>query len=1283
PRQVTYFGGSGDDRIDSVAFLTAGATRVGGATTSADLPLRNAAQSGYGAKSDGFYADIGTDFLSGPNEILLPKDAARALLLRPGRNAVSPPITFRTSDPLRLRFSFSGRPVSELTLPAGTGVVLEALADSGEVEITASSAGFATKTIRVKLYPAVLVLRGSSNASTWSPRAGASLTLRAIDPATGEFTGDTFYEPRQGVLPTIQWTSSHPSVLEILGPSEFDRLSLDLLIRGPGQSRISAVVPGWRVIETESALITVFRPEIVPPSAPIRLGQYLQNTLPIQFAANGVQPISGTIRGTLTARSEDPSRLLLSASQGVRGSGQLSVAFDQRPPVIYAQALGSSGEVRVILTSPDFAGDLSIPVTLEPSVLRWGSRAVVNGTFQFVPELKLTVGISGFNLATALEGESGGFNAGQVPGTPPVVLKFSNSDPSVLALSRLTADLTNRRIETRALSPGTSQLSLSISTDIFRLEYSSIAVIVTPAPAPGISADARSLVIGKDLQTGLSIRGAPSGAPISLSSSDPAAVLFSPTSQAPGTPALIVNAAEGGGASVIVQSLKDQGETTVRIRVSGQPDIDVPVTHVSSGILFSASVTTAGAIADLNVATAPLDEVTATPLLPQSVRPGVTAEVRLRTEGSPITLSTSAVTLTNSSSSARITFTPLPAGAETVITAEAAGFTPSTRRSIRVRGADVSLAINNLPAYLSRDTVGTLDFSSTLEVTATSSDPTKFLIATSANAVPSASVRIPPASRSFLFLHAFAESGTATLRIEHAGRPVREVPLAFVPLVLTFDRQRMPVGQTRELLTRFSSSLRPGVGPFRFALRSNNPSIATVFPESIEWNASAGIPPIRVTAVAPGRATITAEGPETVYFTPLEIDVPSPSAASAPSEFQLGRNTQVAYSHSYRDSFPNGGIVSVTSSDPARLLLSRTASSLGSASTSVSVQPGDSRTQPVYFQAHGPEGDVTVSFQNADGTVQTMIVHIVKSWIGCDSNRSSHIVVTAGSSARVACRLESVAANLFAEGLQLLPGAGSIPLRLRSSDSAVFTVTPEGASFTPGQELFEVRGLAPGTATLLIDQPDGFGPAPDAPTVTVTLPQLTSGCQEMTLGLDTQRTCDISVPSGVTVTAESSHPALTLVTSNPAEPGAAQTQLTSRRVTIQQLARYGTAEITLRAAGYADLIIPVVAGETRLRLNQLSSTTPLTNLSLRVGATTPVTLLLSGPARAGSRIFAAINASPTGIIAIDPASVVFSADQTEATLNIRALAAGSAVISLTAPGSIAVPATPAVISVTP
>ena len=82
-----------------------------------------------------------------------------------------------------------------------------------------------------------------------------------------------------------------------------------------------------------------------------------------------------------------------------------------------------------------------------------------------------------------------------------------------------------------------------------------------------------------------------------------------------------------------------------------------------------------------------------------------------------------------------------------------------------------------------------------------------------------------------------------------------------------------------------------------------------------------------------------------------------------------------------------------------------------------------------------------------------------------------------------------------------------------------------------------------------------------------------------------------------------------------------------------------------------------------MRLNQFSSTTPFTGSSVRVGTSISVALQLNAPARAGSRIFAAINATPTGIIAIDPASVVFSADQTVVVLNIRGATPGSAIIA--------------------
>ena len=69
---LTYFGGSGDDRVRDVRLIFNSVARLAGSTTSTDLPQHAPAQD-LGGRSDGFIADIGTDYLIGPTELILAK----------------------------------------------------------------------------------------------------------------------------------------------------------------------------------------------------------------------------------------------------------------------------------------------------------------------------------------------------------------------------------------------------------------------------------------------------------------------------------------------------------------------------------------------------------------------------------------------------------------------------------------------------------------------------------------------------------------------------------------------------------------------------------------------------------------------------------------------------------------------------------------------------------------------------------------------------------------------------------------------------------------------------------------------------------------------------------------------------------------------------------------------------------------------------------------------------------------------------------------------------------
>ncbi|MBL8234100.1 MAG: hypothetical protein JNL98_36725 [Bryobacterales bacterium] len=1267
-RHLTYFGGSGDDRIEAVAALPSGSIRVGGVTTSGNLPLHRATQSEYGERSDGFVAEIGTDYLSGPSELLIPKDGFANLNLRPARSAFRPAITYRSSDPSRLRFVYVNRSLGELTSAAGSSVTLEALADSGEVEVTATADGFATKTIAVKLRPGVLVLGRPIRVSSWTSRLTTSLSLRTLDPATGQ-PGVTAYGIRREATPSVTWASSNPAVVEV-GPA-LETLTANLLVRGVGQSRITASAEGWRVIEVEPLIIDVQPPQPIPVETAV-VPQGFQAVLPFRLSF-GTQVPQRDYRGSLTVRSEDPSRLVLSLSRFLRGTEQITASMDGAIPPIFAQALASSGEVRVIFTSSEFAGEFPITVRLERAVLRWGTQRTVRGVREYLPEISLDAGSQRL-LGFSVESESGNPASEPVPGAPPPAIRLSNSNPRVVSLNRLTALISVEGVFLRGLNPGTARLSVSVSPDTIQLENSSVTVTVPP-PAETVLPEA---VLGKDLQMLIQVRTAQS-APVTVTSSDATALLVS--SGGPGAAEVSTFSTPDGDVQVWIQALKGQGETTIRVRAPGQPDRVVPVVLVPSGVALSEF---AGRV---TLSIHALDEESATPLAAQQPRPGVSVPVTLRAEGGPVGLARTAYTLSSSAASANVEYSPLLPGTEAVLIADAPGFTASRRSRLRLRGPESATVPTSQSITVVQHTVTSVELTTSSAATVTSSDPSKLLLSIGATASPSASVNTP-AGQTFLQVHALAGSGNAEIRVDAEGRQIRQITVAFSPLEYSQNTVRMVTGQTWDLAHRSDLRLRPGVSPFRFSVRTADPTIATIAPSSFEWPTTGIAPALRITAVAPGITLVIGESPESVYFHPFEIVVDGPS--TTPQQFTVGKNTQSSLAYAFGRVFENGAIVTVTSSDPSKLVLSRSGAITGSGSVTVAVPPGQPSTQEFFLQARGQQGEVTLRIQTDGGISQTATVRIVNSWFACTSG-PDNLSIAPGGTERVQCvlRIDTPPQNRF-DSAGMLPDAGSVSLRLRSSDPSVFTVSPETAPFVPGRTEFQLRGVRPGYAVLLVEQPEGFGPAGPSLGVTVRASGLETNCRTVSLGKDTQQNCQVPQITGVPITAESSDPSLTLVSNSATEAGAAQAVTSSGRITIQQLARYGTSEVVLSAPGYGETRIPVVAGETDLVLQQGPGV--VTELNLRAGEFTVVTLTLntSGPerrspraARAGSSIPVSLTASPSGIIAIEPATPAFPAGESAVNITIRALATGSTVLRVNAPEGINVPVLPIAVTVRP
>jgi hypothetical protein len=1285
-QHLSYYGGSGNDRVRGVAVIVNNVARVVGVSTSTDLPelqswgLR-------GQRSEGFVADIGTDQLSGPAELILAKDGELSFSIRAGRSAYRVPVTYRSSDPSRVRFVYLGRSVDEVTAAADSNMIVEALGDSGEVALTATAPGFAAKTIRVRLYPGVFVSSvPTAPIVTWASDFTLFATYRAIDPATDQLVGPALGIRSGATIAAPRWSSSDPGIAEIVsgtfGPS--------LRVLRTGETTITLTVDGQRVIGAERT-ITVAAPDLFIGSD-LRIAQDMQANLPGSFQLNGTMLFSG-YRGTLTARSSDPSRLLLSPEFSHVGRESVTIRLIDRAPQIWAQALAGEGEVQVYFTSTEFEGERSMTVTLERPVLRWGQVTLPSAIPRtYEPAITLPGGTSGAQLGWEIQSESGQPLSGRRPGAPPLILRLNNSNPRVLELNRLTLsseDPTSDGFKLTALSPGVSELSISVAPDNVLVPVRTVPVTVTPR-VPNLTGLPASVVLGKDLQTEIVFRYYPPVPEVTVFSDDAAAVLVSTSAGTRGSAQISVGrySTSTDEYRFHVQALRSEGQTRVRLRFSDGTEREIAVTLVPSAPVISGtdSPLTSGYSARTKVSAWAHDPVSGVAIRHQVPMPGVRLEVRLSVEGAPVRISRDSLVLTTEAAIAEVEFTRPEPGQQAVIVAQFASGGPTARFPVQTPATGPVIGETS-SIVLSRDELRHSSFYSCSEpLTATTKNPQLVLV--SASATESGSESTTVRAQNF-YLHALSDTGTATVQIE-CGTRVWQLLIGLVPLQVHLPPATVARGATVEHRITFSASSgpRPGAAPFRFTLRTADPSIATVRPETIEFtsaNAAAGVP-VQITGITLGTTRLLAETPPEVYAAATAIRVGDAPGIPALPTYTLGRDLQGSLRVDLGTGVVGPAVVTLTSSDPRRILLSRSATTPGNASVNLAVAAGDRYTQTFYVQALEGEGEVELRVSIEGQTRPVTLLRLVPSWFAC-STSAGRIDIVEGTTHDVQCSARFTddtrqPVQSLSE-IDLRAGFDDVTLNATTSSPGVFTVAPSAAVWTQRMvRNLTLRGLAVGEGELRIEQPAGFGPAPaesEVVRVRVVLRDLPARCSEsLVVGKDMQVTCAFELREPVTITATSEDPALLLVSTDPRAVGAGAAAATGTAVgfALQSLSAWGTVEVVFTAPGYRELRLPVV-----LRRADLFLDTPMP-LTLQAGSTVSLNVTIrvpgtyGGTLRAGANVPVEFSASPAGVIAIEPTRLTLTGGMTTPHLQVRGLAPGRAILSLAAPQEFVLSETP-------
>jgi hypothetical protein len=1300
--QLTYYGGSGDDRIRDVKLVYGSVARVAGSTTSTDLPERTPTQD-RGGRAEGFWADIGTDYLIAPSELILAKDGVLSFSVRPGRTAYRFPVTYRSSDPSRVRLVYLGRSFDEVTAAPEDNIDIEALTDSGEATINISAPGFTSREILVRLYPGVFqqYFSASDPISTWSTPINLAVMYRAQDPATGQLVGAGMSIRAGATQPIVSWSVSDPSVFQIINNGG----SFQLRVLRAGDATLRLAVDGFSVYQADKT-ITAATPRPFPSNQDIRLGRDLSTYLPLYFGLNGTA-ISTGYRGTLTARSSDPGRLLLSSSSTEPGRESVTVTMSGLPPAIHVQALAGEGTVQVVVTSSEFEGEIPLTVTLEPSVIRWGVYRYVQSVGSVLETVvPLTAGSETASLAISLEAQSGGGSSAYRPGAPPVTLTVSNSEPKVVELNRLTTTLggTGESYKLLGLTPGTAELRLTSSSDLLRPANDSVRVDVA-APASAVErVDLPAIVyVGKGLQAAVNVRYYAPRQTLELSSSDPDAVVIAPSQLAQGSANLSLAPTQAGSGEYLffLQGLKSEGESRLRLHFPTGEEREIRVVLLPSGVGFygmANSTATPGFDRSQRVQAWALDRQTGIGLFAQPPQPGLRFAVRFRSEGAPVRIGPETATLTADADYAEFKYSLPPAGQEATLIVESdadAAVSPVTA-TMRIRAATASPVIDLM--LLARNELRALSivsYTNRPALTATSSDPDLILLSPTPSAPASAALDLAKPGSS-IYLHALAETGNATVRLKSAGVTVLELQVALQPLIMKVNANGavIPGRATDYMLSLNASLLRPNSGPFKFTVQAANPAVATVDPPLFEFGGAKGTVSVKlpVTGVAPGTTRIIFEGPPEIVTYPLSVTVSESAQSSAP-EYTLGRNLQGGVQLDLGPGFdnPNGAIVNLTSSEPGRLLLSRSASVAGTASISVAVPAGARLMQQVFLQAL-EAGDVLLQMTMNNATRTVAIIHVVNSWVSCGAQVGA---IEVGRTVSKGCSIVYMSSSLNSlQPVSPRTGLGELNLRLESSVPDIFTVTPQSVSLqSPGAEV-SLLGVSPGVGELRLTPPAGFGPSPsgsETMAVTVVASRLsTLRSTEILLGKDTQTTFTIFAPAGVTVTARSQDAARLLVSANPKQPGAvtatALSNGTSVDFTLQGLAGTGTAEVVLTAPGYQDLRIAVALRPTEFDWIGLPDAgTPLM-MSVGSSATLGVGLRTTGNSatpRAGVNLPVDVLTDREGIVTLDPARVVIDGPEARAEVKLRALAPGSVLLHLSSPEGFPSSATPAFVAVVP
>ena len=1092
---LSYFGGAGDDVLRSVTFTPSLQVQAGGESGSDSIPaLAQAPSELQAGQVDGLWLKFRQEGIYA-TPVVIGKGLYASLPVNVVSRETGLPVTAVSTDTDRLRVSQTYQGCC----------LLKALADSGQTDVLVVVPGFPTRRVPVLLRPSYIVIGYTGEQPVM---LGGDLHLSLPTGTTHPDTGEVIFQPPQeSTTDTGIWLSPDP--FHVISVSNSPYPLIHGMELGPATVRVESTLYGvLGPPEIRVRVIDTYRPAVTAPD--VVVGKLLQSAVPVSIRQSAETSYSAfPIRFT----TEDPSRVVLATAP--EGDSAESVTINHpgpggTQPVVWVRGLAAAGIVRVRMdvegSEPAWfrvalAGS-ALGLAIGPATNDDGSPRVRDlsvttatlDTWTTRPVLSVyTV------LATAGPPGFQAWNQVVLPGAGNhVSILSSNGEVVCCTNTALSFDTAAGKsfLKTMAsrLGPGTAELR--VAADAYTAGPP-ITVTVYQDRVPLIQKD---VVVGKDTVVSACWKvsvGFPYGTAIVATSGDPSKLLLmNDQDRVPSTSVRPTSC-------LYLLALSESGDVPVKFESPGLSAQSMTVHLVPTWFrLVPPSFSpTAG-----NTATFSLEfRHAGKPGWAWSpnamLRPGFDPEFTVRSSDPGILRATSP------------TFKFGLGGTPAVMDAVAAGtvevrIEPVSDVRLAPEGATARVTVlpltvleSQTPVILGKDLQRTvpLDFSYRIPagtaVHVRSSDPSRVLVSDSPEKAGSAEVDLTSSS---LYVQALADSGEASVILTAPGHsesriPVRLYPSAFgvftgyelsqtiaadTGIEHAFEIQVMPkiVDPATGLPFHIPVLLRGGLGPVSVRLKSSNEAFGRIYqPAPFTSTLTSSVAYFRIDI--PGETILSAEPPPGMAEggPALRVKVISNPIRFRLKDLALGKDVQtwvpVEVLSAGTAQFP----VTLTSSDPSRLTVSTTTTSLGGASATAWSKGGH-----FYVSALADSGTVTLTAATEGVETGKATVRLEPSWFAMPSLSDYSLKLRYRQGQELRIRLSSPSDMGPSEGGWLRPEIGKVLIPFRSSNEQAVAIPalmefPSGS----GEAVAYVQAGQPGSATITMGAPDGFRLAPE------------------------------------------------------------------------------------------------------------------------------------------------------------------------------------------------------------